>query len=200
MPKQKHNVDQEVRSLEIEFRTAESSRRVEGYAALFGVPTDMGWYTEVIARTAFDNADLSDVRCLFNHNADNILARSINKTLTLTIDDKGLKYGFDMPNTNIGNDLFENIRLGNISQSSYAFVVKKQTWTEESEEMDLRTIEEFEIVYDVSPVTYPANSNTDVALRSKPTKGEEKPTPPAGFSDEVRQSITYVNTLLKAAT
>ena len=59
------------RFMPLEMRMAEDqeaqSRTVEGYAALFNVETDMGWYREIIMPGAFDNADLSDVRALFNH-------------------------------------------------------------------------------------------------------------------------------------
>lgn len=202
MSKQPHHKLEEVRSVKTELRAAATdgeSRRVEGYAALFSSPTDMGWYEEEIAPGAFDGADLSDVRALFNHDPDNILARTAAGTLQLTIDQKGLKFAFDMPDTTLGNDLMVSINRRDISQCSFAFRVDEQTWTESEGQPDRRTITKMAAVYDVGPVTYPAYEDTDVALRSKPTGGEDKTETTTGFDDEVRADIQYFNQLLQAA-
>ena len=199
----KHHADQEVRSVQIEFRAAADSRRVEGYAAVFESRTDMGWYQEEIARGAFDGADMSNVRALFNHNPDKLLASSASGTLSLDIDERGLKYAFDMPNTSTGNDLLEMMRRGDLTQSSFAFRVLEQTWTETEGKPDVRTITKIEGVYDVSPVTYPAYEDTDVALRSKPATAEPepepdpKPEPEPQFDPDVRELITSFPQLLK---
>ena len=191
----KHHADQEIRSFRIEFRADNESRRVEGYAAIFESRTDMGWYEEEIGRDAFTGADMSGVRALFNHNPDHLLASTTGGTLSLAVDERGLKYSFDMPNTSMGNDMLEMMRRGDLTQSSFAFRVKSQTWTETEGQPDLRTITAIEGVYDVSPVTYPAYEDTDVALRSKqaqqpPTpKPTPDPEPAPGFDPDVRALI-----------
>ena len=116
---------------------------------------------------AFDGCNMSDVRALFNHDPNQILARTASGTMSVSVDAKGLKYRFEMPNTTLGNDLLEMIRRGDISQSSFAFTVKETSWVEEKYPIpDLRKIIKIEEVYDVSPVTYPAYEGTSVQARS----------------------------------
>lgn len=149
--------------------------KVSGYAAVFNSESeDMGWWTEVreiIAPGAFDDADMSDVRALFNHDSNMLLARTSSGTLQLSIDKTGLKYEFKLPDTTVGRDLREMLRRGDVSQSSFGFTVKKQSWSEEKDERGevirmVRTIEKIDRLFDVSPVTYPAYPDTQVALRS----------------------------------
>jgi len=149
------------------------SRAVEGYAAIFDSPTQIGWFQEVIKRGAFDEAiKTSDVRALFNHDPNLLLARS-NKgvgTLTLSIDDKGLKYRFEAPKTQAGNDLLEYLERGDLSQSSFGFTILESEWETRNKGMDneeqIRHIKKIDILFDVSPVTFPAYQDTTVAKRS----------------------------------
>lgn len=151
-------------------RSEGSGRLVEGYAAVFNSRTDLGWFEEEIAPGAFDNAiGKSDVRALFNHNENYLLARSKSGTLNLSIDGKGLKYSFEAPNTSAGNDLIELIERGDLAESSFAFTISREEWKTEERSgrtVDVRTILEVERLYDVSPVTYPAYQDTTVAKRS----------------------------------
>lgn len=162
----------ETRYFNIEHRAEgdAESRTVEGVAAVFDVESGSGgWFIEKIAPGAFDNADMSDVRALLNHDPNKILARTKNKSLTLEVTDTGLNYRFDCPNTTTGNDCLDDIQSGRIDQSSFAFTVRKQSWVEEKRGEDwveIRVIEEIEKVYDVSPVTYPFYEDTTVAKRS----------------------------------
>lgn len=150
------------------------SRRVEGYAALFNsssVPllALAGTFTETIAPGAFDGvAEVSDVKCLLNHDTRRgLLARARNGrgSLSLTIDERGLKYAFDAPNTALGDELLEGIRRGDISGSSFAFTVSKDTWEKLGDGTYARTIEKVERLYDVSPVYDPAYPETTVDAR-----------------------------------
>ena len=147
-------------------------RIVEGYAALFNSTTTIGgWFDEMIEPGAFTEAlQTSDIRALFNHDPNYILARSTAGTLEVTEDDKGLFYRFEVPNSNFGNDFLEMLRRGDVSQSSFAFTVAKQRWEEEKmgeESKYKRVIEKVDQIYDVSPVTYPAYPETSVSARSK---------------------------------
>lgn len=164
---------------------AGEGRTIEGYAALFGEETDLGFFREMIMPGAFDGADLGDVRALFNHDPNQILARTASGTMSLEVDERGLKYRFEAPNTTLGNDLLEMIRRGDVSQSSFAFTVDKVQWEEERGKPDLRKIERFKTLYDVSPVTYPAYANTSVQARSlEQIVKEEKPVPPDPEDEE----------------
>ena len=172
-------MQQEKRTYNIELRTDETGRTVEGYAALYGVETDLGWFREVIEKGAFDDADLTDVRALFNHDPNFPLARTKGGTLSLELDEKGLLYRFEAPDTTFGNDLIAMIRSGVISQSSFAFMIDEQSWEEKlGEEKELRRIKKISVVYDVSPVTYPAYEETSVTARKRDEFKQRQETEP----------------------
>lgn len=163
-----NNNNIERRHLTIEFRADDQdkeSRTVTGYAALFNEWTDMYWYDERIAPGAFTEAiKNSDVRALFNHNPDHLLARSTNNTLTLEEDGKGLRFEFDMPESR--NDLLELIRSGTLSGCSFAFSVEADEWNYDDDK-DKRTITKIKSLFDVGPVTYPAYESTSISARTK---------------------------------
>lgn len=177
----------EVRAVPAEDGT--ESRRVEGYAALYGTTSEDIGFMEVIAPGAFDGViEVSDVLCLLNHQSSRgVLARSRQGegSLTLSIDKKGLKYSFDAPNTALGDELLEGIKRGDITQSSFSFSVQKDSWEELEDGTYMRTIEKVRALYDVSPVYYPAYADTSVAIRSLDAIKAEKDTPPA------QDGITY---------
>jgi HK97 family phage prohead protease len=151
---------------DLEIREEEESRTVTGYAAVFGSESqNLGFFTEVIERDAFDGVLNDDVYALFNHDPNLVLGRN-GKGLTLEVDDIGLRYTFDAPNTTAGNDLLVNIRSGLINKSSFAFIVKEDEWQERKNEPALRVIKKVARLFDVSPVTYPAYTDTVVAARS----------------------------------
>jgi len=141
---------------------------IEGSAALFNKRTDLGWMEEEILPGAFDDVLKDDVRCLFNHNPNFVLARSVEGkgTLELIVDTEGLKYRYTTPNRSYAKDLEDAIATGDVSQSSFAFRVKESIWIEREGEKDLRQIKKVERLYDVAPVTYPAYQDTSVAKRS----------------------------------
>lgn len=148
-----------------------ASRTIAGYAAKFECWSDpiMGWFREKIARGAFDDCDLSDVIMCFNHRDDAILARTISGTLQLSVDDIGLRFSFEAPNTTLGNDMLELVRRGDVSKCSFRFGVMQDEWTYADEqnglEADERTILKFSRVVDVALVVFPAYPNTEASVR-----------------------------------
>ena len=98
-----------VADMRVEKRAADNTEAivVEGYAALYNSPTEMYWYDEEILPGAFDGVLNDDVRCLFNHNPNYILARCVNGkgTLELELDSKGLKYRYTTPDRQYARDL-----------------------------------------------------------------------------------------------
>lgn len=146
-------------------------RTVEGYALLFDTPSDGLHFEETIARGALDGVvGKSDVFALLNHDFDRgVLARSKNGSgsLTLEVDAKGLKYRFEAPKTALGDELLENIRRGEINQSSFCFDVEKDTWEKKSDGTWKRTVEKIGNLYDVAPVYNAAYSKTSVYMRGK---------------------------------
>lgn len=162
-----------------EVRKAEDdpeSRRVIGYAAVFGSSSlplmdwDHGEFEEVIDRNAFEGViEQSDVFAVLNHdNSRGVLGRSVNGTgsLSLSVDDHGLRYEFDAPRTSLGDELLEGLRRGDITASSFAFSVQDEMWEEQEDKTYKRTILKIGRLYDVSPVYNPAYPDTSVAQRS----------------------------------
>lgn len=151
----------------------DEKRTVEGYALLFGVSSDNLGFEEVIERGALDGVlGKSDVFALLNHDrTKGILARAKNGSgsLSLEVDTKGLKYRFEAPKTALGNELLENLRRGEIDQSSFAFTVADggEKWERQKNGVWKRTISKFERIYDVSPVYNAAYSKTSVYMRGK---------------------------------
>lgn len=138
---------------------------LRGHAATFGDVYDLGSFDERIAPGAFDNVLADDVRALFNHDPNHVLGRTKSGTLKLSVDKRGLYTEITMPES--ATALREAIKRGDIDQMSFGFTVKRDSWErEEKGGRELRTIEEIGRLFDVSPVTFPANPNTDVALRS----------------------------------
>ena len=150
------------------------TRTVEGYAVVFNSQSeDLGFF-ETIAPSAVtvDVINRSDVFALLNHNPDKVLARCRygEGSLSLSIDEKGLKYSFQAPNTELGNELVEHIRRGEIDSSSFAFIVSSEEGSEKWENINgttHRTINRIECLCDVSPVWQPAYSATSVSARAK---------------------------------
>lgn len=164
--KQNNKIEKRVAEIRME-ATENKSRKIVGYAAVFNKDSeDLGGFVERIAPGAFTEAiATSDVRALFNHDQNLILARNTSGTLELIEDETGLRYEFDAPDTSFGNDLLEMIKRGDVNQSSFGFTVKSDTW-EEQEGKVYRTINKVNRLYDVSPVTFPAYPDASVAVRS----------------------------------
>lgn len=159
---------------DIEVRNDDGKNVVVGYGAVFNSESnDLGGFVEYIAPGAFDGRLEDDVRFLINH--DGLpLARTTNNTLRLSVDERGLKYEADMPETTLANDLITLLRNGTISQSSFAFTVEDDSWRNEDGK-NIRTINKVSRLYDVSSVTYPAyNEAGSFALRSLETWQEEQ--------------------------
>jgi HK97 family phage prohead protease len=156
----------EKRSINYEFRAMPESRTIVGTATVFNSAYDMGWYDEEMSPEVFANADMNDVVALFNHDANMVLARTKSGTLKLNLTGNALEYSFEAPNTTLGNDLLEMVKRGDVYQSSFAFSVEKEDWEEKGGGKPKRIIRSIKKVYDVSPVTYPANPDTMVAKRS----------------------------------
>ena len=145
---------------------------VEGYAAVFETKTDLGWCKEVISRDAFNDCNMNDCVLKYNHN-DNclILARTRNKSLELTIDNKGLKIKANLIDTTQNRDIYKMIQAGLLDKMSFAFSVRKQEWDYEN---DVRRITEISQLFDVSVVDVPAYETTEIYARSKEDYEKEK--------------------------
>ena len=183
----------EYRNFNLELRGEDESRHIEGYGSVFNSRSlDLGGFQEIIAPGAFDGViERSDVKALLDHNAERgILARSRNGkgSLSLELDERGLKYSFDAPHTNLGDEVVEGLKRGDYSQSSFAFTVESDSWTKEEDGSYLRTINKIGNLYDVSIVANPAYTDTSVALRSLDAfKAQEETQIPEEIKEEVKE-------------
>jgi HK97 family phage prohead protease len=165
------NAERRFVSHPVEMREDEAGNMVEGIASRVDEWYDLGYYEERVAKGAFDEVLKDDVRALFNHEPNLVLARTKSKTLELFTDEAGnLSYRFKMPDRTYAKDLADALRSGDVDQSSFAFSIASDTWEWKDENESLkkhrRTINKIGKLYDVSPVTYPASPSTTVGMRS----------------------------------
>ena len=152
--------------------------RVEGYAAVFYRSdvegTQYRMYPDLVERIdsgAFNRAiaEKHDCRCLVNHDPNLRLGRVKNDTLQLRVDDRGLFYSCELPDTQVGRDTATDLASGLLDASSFAFSVAAQRWEDIKQDdgsmLTIRTITDVDL-YDCAPVTYPAYEATSSGLRT----------------------------------
>lgn len=152
----------------------EEKKMVRGYATTFEEPyvlwedDDIILYEEV-SKNAFDECNMDDVIFQYDH-CGRVFARKSNGTLTVTPDDHGLLIEADLSGTNIGRDLYEEIKGGYTTKMSFGFMVSEDKLTDPVKGPDgkyvyTRTIEKISRLYDVSAVSLPANDLTEISAR-----------------------------------
>ena len=169
----------EIRSAETEDVEQEERKVVKGYASTFNEPYTLyeneDWrFDEVVDARAFDNTDMSDVIMQYDHEG-RVFARMSNNTLTVTPDEKGLLIEADLGGTELGRQLFEEIRGGYTNKMSFGFTVDgeeiRDTKAPDGKALTVRTITSVRKLYDVSAVSLPANDATSISVRTL-TDGE----------------------------
>lgn len=146
---------------------------IGGYAAVYYRDGDAATEYELwpgvrerVMHGAFDRAirDRQDVRGLFNHDPNHVLGRVAPGTLVLSTDEIGLRYEIALPDTQAGRDVAVMVERGDVSGSSFAFSVVKQSWVRGTD-FDVRELADLDL-FDVSPVTFPAYDGTSVGVRA----------------------------------
>lgn len=169
----------EIRSAETEEVEQEERKIVRGYASTFNEPYTLyendDWrFDEVVDAKAFDNTDMSDVIMQYDHEG-RVFARMSNNTLTVTPDEKGLLIEADLGGTELGRQLYEEIRGGYTNKMSFGFIVDgeevRDTKAPDGKALTVRTITSVRKLYDVSAVSLPANDATSISVRTL-TDGE----------------------------
>jgi uncharacterized protein len=150
-----------------EIRAGEQENKVEGYAAMFDrdevmYEYDGIQYKEVIDRNAFNGAQMMDVVMNYNHGGKPV-ARTKNQTLSLQVDDVGLRISADLSGTDEGRRLFEEIKGGYIDKMSFAFTVSEESYNKDTH---TRRITAIKRLYDVAAVDIPAYESTSITARS----------------------------------
>ena len=151
----------------------EAEKRVTGYATTFNEPYTLYEDVDVVFREqvdpgAFNDADMSDVIMQYDHRG-RVFARIRNNTLALRTDSKGLFVSANLGGTEIGRQLYEEIRGGYTDKMSFAFTVSAdnvERYEENNKRVYLRTITQIDRVFDVSAVSIPANDGTSISARS----------------------------------
>jgi len=165
------------------------NRNVSGFAANF-MEYDLGSFRERIERSAFDNLDNYDIHALYNHDYDRVLARR-NKgkgTLDLQVNEEGLYFAFELPDTATGNEVRTLVSRGDVDQASWAFTVKKEEWIDVRSDKPLRVIKEVGEIFDISLTPRGANPTTSAALRSlEAVKSELTQTPEIVENPEINE-------------
>lgn len=177
--------DREYRDMTMEVRTAEEveipdeRKIVTGYASTFNEPytlyEDENWrFKEVVDARAFDNTDMSDTIMQFDHSG-RVFARISNNTLKVTPDERGLLIEADLGGTELGRQLYEEIRGGYTNKMSFGFTVDGDEMLDtkdvDGKALTVRTITSVRKLYDVSAVSLPANDATSISVRNL-TDGE----------------------------
>ena len=157
---------------------------VEGYAAVFYDEKDPGTEYELyedlkerIAPECFNRAiaEGQPCRCFVNHDVNYRIGRCDKGTLRLKVDDCGLHYSADIPDTQVGKDTMTDLENGNLDGSSFSFRVTGQRWEDfkmaDGSYMTVRTLTDVDIC-DVGPVSLPAYAATTAGLRSTESPAE----------------------------
>lgn len=186
---QNPNIEHRVYDFRVEKRE-DDSRQLVGHAAVFNRIGDGFWFREQVAPGAFATSiKEDDVRALFNHDPNYVLGRNTSGTLVMREDKEGLHVEIDPPDTQWARDLITSIERGDISQMSFGFEVKKESWERgEDNEPDLRTLEEVKL-WDVSPVTFPFYLETDIAVRNHEAWLNERQEVPRFKTDILRRKL-----------
>lgn len=206
----------EVRSFGGEAAPKLDGRTIDGYAVVFNQRSQVmydwagdRYFREIISPSAITEAlvNTSDVRALVEHDRYRLLARS-NKgkgTLSLDIDDHGLRYVFDAPKTADGDYVVEMVSRGDISGSSFAFSAKRgedDVWKKGDDGIWERTINKIRYLADVTVTSDPAYTQTEVSVRSieeleiaqDPEPDPiDPPTPPAEKRGNLKTKIQLLN-------
>lgn len=165
-----------------ELRSENEGRHISGKAISFDTKSNDIGFIEILHRGCITQEliDSSNIVFLYNHDYNQVIARANKGKGTLNIDlrDDGVYFDLDVPQTTMGNDLLENIRLGNITQCSFGFRYANEPDAYKDEKIDdvwYRNVYKIGELFDLSAVTYPAYDDTYVNARMQErSKMEDK--------------------------
>lgn len=190
----------------------ESKRVIEGYAIVFGVESRMlvdYWedYREIIEPGAITEDELAqmDIKMTMWHNREKLLARS-NKgvgTLKLSVDDIGVKYEFEAPNTSDGGNAYELVKRGDMSGSSFTYWSDESSsvsYTKDDDDIMIRHVKKINMIYEMTLASDPAYVQTSVTAREITLAGfniERKEESKDKNTDELRKREQAISDVRK---
>ena len=161
----------EIRITEIRADTSAEggSLILAGRPIVYDQPTTIrdlaGDYKEIIRAGALDEADLSDVRLLFNHDNNRVPLARTPKTMQLRTSSAGLEMVANLPDTAEAKGIYEAVKRGDLSGMSFAFTVPAGGDSYDAK-TNTRTIHKIAKVYECSVVPYPAYPQTSIEART----------------------------------
>jgi HK97 family phage prohead protease len=154
-------------SVPVEVRAGADKPTIGGYAAKFNrMSQNLGGFVERIDPSFFNKSrgdGWPGMVARYNHDDNMLLGTSGAGTLRLSIDEIGLAYDVDLPQSR--SDVYELVQRGDVRQSSFAFVCYEDDWSTTDQGFPLRTLITGRS-HDVAPVNTPAYEDTSVGLRS----------------------------------
>ena len=167
----------------------DSIGQIAGYAIVWDTPSTNLPFTEVIKAGALDGVNLSGVLALYNHDFANVLGRVDAGTLKLAVDDHGLHFVLDIPDTTLGHDVYTNIKNGNLKGVSFRFTIANggETWKQINGQTT-RVISKIATMREISLVSVPAYDDTSVEV----TRSFKEFTETQNYKDKVLATLpTY---------
>lgn len=155
----------ELDSSELRAGQGESIGQIAGYAIVWDTPSTNLPFVEVIQSGALDGVDLSKVLALYDHDFANVLGRVDSGTLKLDIDNHGLHFTLDIPDTTLGHDVYTQIKNGNLSGLSFRFTIADggESWKNVNGK-PVRYISKIATMREISIVSVPAYDDTSVEV------------------------------------
>lgn len=161
----------EYRAVEIDSGELRSSTddnsigQISGYAIVWDTPSTNLPFIEVIQKGALEGVDLSETLALYDHNFANVLGRADANTLKLNVDDHGLHFVLDIPDTTLGHDVYTNIKNGNLRGLSFRFTIADggERW-QHIDGQPTRVISKIDTMREISLVSVPAYDDTSVEV------------------------------------
>lgn len=164
---------------EVRAQEEDAGSVITGSPVVYESRTDLGWFDEIIRTGALNNADLSDVRFLVNHDLNRIpLARCRGKggTMQIAVSAKGMdvRVELDTEGNVDAKALYSAVKRGDISGMSFMFRIDGEEWKNLDSDHPTRIITEIGAVLEVSAVTFPAYEATEISARARDAPQEAK--------------------------
>lgn len=163
----------EIRSIQgdihvVQRDNSDNPKQIQGYAALFNTESvDLGGFIEVIKPTALDGVDLSEVQLIYGHENNSILARVDSGNLTLTVDETGLFFLATLADTNLANDVYQDILAGNLKGMSFGFTIPDDgdDWIFNQGDTAVHVVNQIGDVVEITITPNPAYQDTSVSVK-----------------------------------